>query len=198
MSRAGLVAFAVVTLTTCAASAERKTSPKSVKLFDVRTATHEGVLRFSTLSYRATDQARYEGGYEAAFLYAMTSRSGPFHLTGLSGPALRFLDEKSFSLSLPQNTAFAGIAAGPVELEGGFGVSLLSVDVVHGHWSAQLLSPRAAAGVGVRLGPLRVGAELYTEYLWRWFGPDYFVRGIGVSLRWRRSPPLPPFAAGQR
>ena len=106
MSRAGLVAFAVVTLTTCAASAERKTSPKSVKLFDVRTATHEGVLRFSTLSYRATDQARYEGGYEAAFLHAMTSRSGPFHLTGLSGPALRFLDEKSFSLSLPQNTAF--------------------------------------------------------------------------------------------
>jgi hypothetical protein len=108
---------------------------------------------------------------------------GPFYIAGASRTLLRIFDSKRFSWGIFHQDLAGGLRLGPLEPEVRIGASLLSIDVMNAEWSAQLFSPRVSAGVGLHLGKIKVDIKGHAEYLWRWFGPDYFVRGITLGVR---------------
>jgi hypothetical protein len=128
--------------------------------------------------------------------YQTPSFKGPFYLTSEQGTAFLILDDKSFLWSIFLNKLGGGVKFGPFELEGKVGIHALSVDIMHAHPSIQLVSPRAEASLGLHLGRFRVDISGHTEYLWRWFGPSYYVRGINIGLRLDRARPKTPFPGG--
>lgn len=155
------------------------------RLFDVRGAHSDSALAVSYLWARTTYRAPYHAGAEFRFGNRLTWYRGAAYITSSEGMALRFLDATSVSLSLLQNGGHAGLHAGPVDLGAGFAVSLLNFDYLKHDLSFGMASPRALAFAGVRLGSFRIGLEAHSEYYWRWFGRDYFFRGIGLSLEYR-------------
>jgi hypothetical protein len=121
-------------------------------------------------------------GWEVGAGQRVTTRIRPVLLSYSIEPALRILDSKSYAFSFLQRVDVA-VALGPLELQVGGGLSTLTIDAIHGDWSAELFSPRAEAGGALRLGSLRIGAHAYSEYLWRWFGnTSYLLRGIAFEL----------------
>ena len=106
----------------------------------------------------------------------------PGFLFGSQQLALRVLDSQSYSLSLSRHLVRGGLVTGPFEASAGFGFSTITVDVIHGAWSAGLLSPLATAGFGLRFGATRLCVSAYSEYLWRWTQDDFWVRGLSLSL----------------
>jgi hypothetical protein len=113
----------------------------------------------------------------------------PFLLSLSQRPTLRILDGQSFALSMVQTVSVA-LSLGPLEPDVGGGFSTITVDVIHGHWSAELLSPRASTGLWLHFGSFRLGAHAYGELLWRWFGNDsYLLRGIAFELGAEPHPP---------
>jgi hypothetical protein len=121
-------------------------------------------------------------GFELGVGARVTTVALPFLLSVSLEPYLRVLDSKSYAASMLQRVD-VGLKLGPVVPEVGGGLSTITVDVVHGHWSAQLLSPRAEAGLFLHLGTLRIGAHAYGEYLWRWWGnTSFLVRGFDFVL----------------
>lgn len=128
--------------------------------------------------------------------YQTPSFRGPFFLTSEQATALQILDGKSFLWSIFMNKLGGGVRFGPFELEGKVAIHALSVDIMHAQPSIQLLSPRVEAALGLHLGRFRVDISGHTEYLWRWFGPDYFIRGINIGLRLDRVRPKTPFPGG--
>jgi hypothetical protein len=130
-------------------------------------------------------------GSEIAVGARTVTRTGPFLFSLSVRPTLRILDAQSYVLSFVQTVA-VGLALGPLEPDVGGGLSTLTVDSIHGQWSAELLSPRAAAGAWIHMGRFRLGVHAYGEYLWRWFGNDsYLLRGISIELGVERQPPPP-------
>lgn len=126
------------------------------------------------------------------------ARTGHVFLAGISGLQLRIFDDKSFALSGWQNEARVGVRLGPIEPESRVGFSLLTVDVFHGQWSAEMLAPRAGLALALRLGRLRIAADLWSEYLWRWFGTSYWDRGLGISVRFEAKKQANPFMEDSR
>jgi hypothetical protein len=106
----------------------------------------------------------------------------PFYLVGRQRTLLRILDDKSFSWSIFQQDLGGGMMLGPFEPDVQVGLSVLTADIFHGEPSIQLFSPRVSAGIGLHAGRLRVELRGHAEYLWRWFGPDYLVRGITLGI----------------
>jgi hypothetical protein len=163
----------------------------SVKLFDQRTATFSLQLDVGPIWYRPTsdvDTADWSADYqrgtgEIAAGPVISTPAHPFYLAGVQKTLLRMLDSKSFAWSVLTHELATGAALGPIEPEVRLGFSLLTVDAMYGDWSFELLSPRVALGMGIHLGKIRVDMKGYTEYLWRWFGPDVLVRGITLGLR---------------
>lgn len=184
---------------TRAASAQ-DTTPRgigSVKLFDMLRATHESGISLSRFDYRPTSGTQWQRGWEFGGSIAITNRQEPFFITGYQATALRVLDSKSYSLSVLQSGALVGCRVGPVEPEAGIAVSTIMVDLLHDDFSVGMFSPKVSAGFGIRLGDVRIGAHAYSEYLWRWFGTDLYLRGVELSVRIRRQPPGHPlFQAG--
>jgi hypothetical protein len=122
-------------------------------------------------------------GFEGSVGTLTAVRPRPFVIAWGSGLTLRGLDSASFALSYVQWVSVA-LSLGPIEPDVRAGFSIATVDVFHGNWSAELLSPRVSGGTWLRLGKLRVGAHAFSEYLWRWLGNgDVFVRGALVSLQ---------------
>lgn len=128
--------------------------------------------------------------------YQTPSFKGPFFLTSEQATAFQILDDKSFLWSLFLNKLGGGLKLGPFEIEGKIALHTLSVDIMHAQPSIQILSPRVEAAVGLHIGRFRVDFSGHTEYLWRWFGPDYYVRGVNIGLRLDRVRPKTPYPGG--
>lgn len=163
-----------------------KESQRSVKLFDSRHVVQSFELDMGPIAYRRVGEDReafHSGTGEILAGVAITTSWKPFYLTGMQAMHLRAFDAKSFAWTLLGSHLAAGVRLGPIEPEARIGLGLVTVDVFHGEYSAELLTPRVAAGVGIHLGQIRLDIETHSEYLWRWFGPDYLIRGVSVGLR---------------
>jgi len=154
-------------------------------------ATHEQGLRVAPFSYRPTSGEAWERGWELGGTMSVTSVQRPFFLTSFQSTTLRVLDSRSYSLSLLQSGALVGLRIGPVEPEAGIALSTINLDIFHKDFSFGMFSPRAAAGVGLRFGEVRLSVHAYSEYLWRWLGTDYYTRGVALTVRVQRPPPTP-------
>jgi len=167
------------------------TSSRSVKLFDGKRSVNSYVLDIGPIWARKAEdntpgqnRQNFEHGTGEISLGSVTTTTvGAFYIAGAPRTLLRVLDSKKFSWAIFHQDLAGGIRLGPIEPEVRFGASLLSVDVFNAEWSAQLLSPRVSAGIGLHLGKIKVDIKGHAEYLWRWFGPDYFVRGITLGIR---------------
>lgn len=115
-------------------------------------------------------------------------------LMGQQKTLLRVIDDKSFSWSLFHQEVGGGVRLGPFEPEVRLGLSIFTADIFHAEPSLQLFSPRVSAGVGVVLGTFRLDIHGHSEYLWRWFGPDYLVRGVTIGFRFDMPKPKSPLS----
>jgi hypothetical protein len=141
-------------------------------------------LHYAPVWYRGRGSANpnWPMGFEVGFGARATTRVLPFLLSWSTQPVFRALDSKSFAFSFLQQV-FAGVALGPLEPEVGGGLSMVTVDVFHANFSAEMFSPRVEAGLWFHFRALRVGAHAYSEYLWRWLGDrDYLLRGVAIEL----------------
>ena len=124
----------------------------------------------------------WEGGFGAGTLV----RVRPFVLQATTGLTLRAYDSASYAVSFLQELS-AGLALGPLEPGLRAGLSMVTVDAFHGNWSAELFSPRIAAGTWLRLGRIGLGVHAFGEYLWRWFGNGSVIdHGVVFTLALER------------
>jgi hypothetical protein len=194
-------------------SPETNEAPKlgrnSVKLFDQRRSLVSLELTVGPIwSRRVQDDTpitlrrNFERGAplasEIAFgtVYTTPSERGPFYLTGHLKTLFRVIDDKSFAWSVFHQELGGGIMIGPFEPEVRIRLSVLTADVMHAQPSVQLFSPGVSAGVGIHVGKFRLDIKAHSEYLWRWFGPDYLIRGITIGLRLDQNRPKTPFPGG--
>jgi hypothetical protein len=161
-------------------------SSRSVKLFDQKRTlqgfdTQLGPLWYREAGRTTKDFERATG--EILMGVSITTKWAPFFLTGYQQLHFRAFDSKSFAFSPLTTQMGAGLTLGPIEPEVRVGAALLTVDAFHGQYSVEALSPRVTAGVGLHIGKIRLDIATHSEYLWRWFGKDYFIRGVSLGLR---------------
>lgn len=177
-------------------------SPRGVKLFDQRRSRAFYELDLGPIWLRKTTERNpgeerlnaERGTGEISFGTAFVNEGNkPFFLTGVQRTLLRVVDSKTFSWSVFVQDLGGGLRIGPLQPELRIGASILTIDVFHGDWSAQLFSPRVTAGLGLELGKLRLDIKAHSEYLWRWFGPDYLAHGVTLGLRLEIPKPKSPF-----
>ncbi|HEY8075599.1 MAG TPA: hypothetical protein VIF62_15850 [Labilithrix sp.] len=150
-------------------------SPGSVKLFDSKRSVSGFELDAGPIWYRQAKPTRDDFTQakvgEILFGTSITTRWKPFFLSGMQQTHFRWFDSKSFAWTLLSSYLGVGAYLGPLEPEVRVGVGLVTVDVFHGEWSGEMLTPRVSAGVGIKAGKIRVDIQAHSEYLWRWFGP---------------------------
>lgn len=172
-------------------------SPRSVKLFDQKRVTQSFELDIGPVWYRearrgsVADYARGTG--ELLVGVAISTTWKPFYLTGLQQTNIRAFEADSVAWSILTHQFAAGVHLGPLEPEVRVGFSLLTLDVFKGNYSIEALTPRVGVGVGMHVGKIRLDIQAHSEYLWRWFGPDYEIRGVSVGLRLDVPRPKPVF-----
>lgn len=174
---------------------------QSVRLFDGRRTGFQWELGLGPIWVRKVEdenpaEARANSGYrlgEISFGTATVTPKKPFFIMGVQKTLVRFMGAKSFSWSVFQQDLGGGIRLGPFEPEVRIGLSLLSIDYIQSQFSAQLMSPRTSVGLGLNLGKFRLDIKAHTEYLWRWFGPDYLSQGITLGFRLDIPRPKSPF-----
>lgn len=208
---AGLLVALSALLAASPARAEPSTDPapvesrRSIKLFDTRHTLHSWVLDVGPIWHRQvqdeTPQQQRTGFERGAPLAGeigvgslLKTPYGRLFLLGGQRMLLRVLNDKSFSWSILHQDLGGGLLLGPFEPEVRVGVSLLTVDIFRAEPSIQLLTPRVGAGFGIHVGRMRVDVKAHAEYLWRWFGPDYLIRGITIGLQLdmpRKTSPFP-------
>jgi hypothetical protein len=175
--------------------APTKLAEGSVKLFDSRTAMGAFELEIGPVwARKKNSDDPFQRGTGELTLGTRTSTpaSRHFYMSGLLQTGLRVFNASSAAWSITVHSIAGGLTVGPLEGEVRFGFSTLTVDVFKGQWSAELLSPRAAASIGLHFGPVHVAFDAHSEYLWRWFGPNYLVRGLGIGLRFDTGHPPDP------
>jgi hypothetical protein len=179
-----------------------KESVRGVKLFDQRSSRAFYELDFGPIWLRKVTEREpgeerknaERGTGEISFGTAYVNETSKrVFLTGVQRTLLRIGDSKVFSWSVFVQDLGGGIRLGPLEPEARISLSVLTVDVFRGEWSAQLLSPRVMAGLGLALGKFRLDIKAHSEYLWRWFGPDYLAHGVTLGLRLEIPKPKSPF-----
>ena len=183
-----------------------KLSRRSVKLFDEWRSVVSREVSFGPIWVRRvqdetpiTQRRNFEhaaplaGEIAAGTVYTTPSERGPFYLTGHLKTLFRVIDSKSFSWSIFQQELGGGLKLGPFEPEVRVRLGLLTADVIHAQPSVQLFTPGVAVGAGIHVGKIRLDIKAHSEYLWRWFGPDYLVRGITIGLRLDLNRPKSPF-----
>jgi hypothetical protein len=172
-------------------------APGSVALFDTRLAPRTLRVRAGPFSYRSAHDTRFSnGGFELRAGIGVGTNSRPFFMTGMHEMALRIFDPKSFAWTAYASGFASGVKLGPLEPEVQLGLGILTVDAFHGNYSAEILTPRVSCGGGLHLGRLRLDIQVHSEYLLRWFGPSYFVRGVTFGLQLDLPQPKgPDFAA---
>ena len=166
-------------------AAEERYAQPSAALFRLSSAQRYFSLGGSYIWNRSTASTRYSGGFELQLSDGLTWQKRTFFIQSLYAASFRVLDD-GYALSLFQSGGLAGLKWHFLELKGGVTLGLVNVDVIAEKWNASPLWPRASSVLGVDLGAVRVEAQLYTEYWWRWFGEDQFVRGVGLSISLQR------------
>lgn len=165
---------------------EIKTRDKTSRLFDLSDSVSGVQVDVGPVWYRPAAASRTQGFErgtgELAVGFTTTAPWKPFYLAGHHKLAFRAFDSKSYHTSLTSEMA-TGVFWGPLEVESRIGLNLVNLGAFHGEWSAELLSPRVAVAAAVHLWRFRVDIQAHSEYLWRWFGTDYLVRGITLGLR---------------
>ena len=122
-------------------------------------------------------------GVELTFGQSLVAEAGPLYLGVSQEHVLRVLDSKSVAFSFTLYTLTTGARLGPLEPFASVGVASLTLDVFHGDYSAELFAPRIAAGVAAYVTrAVRIVFAAHSEYLWRWFGPDYRLRGVAIGI----------------
>ena len=183
-----------------------KLSHRSVKLFDTRQSTVSLQLDVGPIWARRvqddtpiTLRRNFERGAplagEVGFgtVFTTPSFKGPFFLVGHLKTLLRVIDDKSFSWGIFHQELGGGLKLGPFEPEVRLRLTVLSADIIHAEPSVQLLSPGVSAGFGIHVGKIRLDIKAHSEYLWRWFGPDYLIRGVTIGFRFDQTRPKTPF-----
>jgi hypothetical protein len=176
-----------------------KLAPGSVKIFDTRLTRYATALSGGPIWYRSVHDdfsGLRSGVFEARLGQTQQTPRFPFFLAAYRWIDFRMFDDKSFALSFIHEIG-AGVALGPIEPEVRTGFHLLDLDVFHGGYSASLLSPRVSAGGAINLGKFRLDISAYSEYLWRWFGPSYYVRGVMIGAALDTTPPSQVFGPDQ-
>jgi hypothetical protein len=140
---------------------------------------HAGPIFWRKRGDRGDDPTQgFEGGVGSSTLV----RVRPFVLFSTTELTLRAFDPSSYALSYMQSLS-AGLVLGPFEPDLRATLSMATVDVLRGNWSAELFSPRIAAGAWLRIGRLGIGAHVFGEYLWRWLGNgDVLSHGVVFTL----------------
>ena len=183
-----------------------KLSHRSVKLFDQHRSITSWQIDVGPIWARRvqdetpiTQRRNFQRGAPLAgelalgTAYTTPSFRGPFYLTGHLKTLLRVIDDKSFSWSIFHQELGGGLTLGPFEPEIRLRLSVLTADIIHAEPSVQLLTPGVSAGVGIRMGKIRLDIKAHSEYLWRWFGPDYLIRGVTIGFRLDQTRPKTPF-----
>jgi hypothetical protein len=168
-----------------------KSAPGSVKIFDTRQSRYASTLSGGPIWYRSVHDdfsGVRPGVFEARFGQSQQTPRFPFFLAAYRWFDFRMFDDKSFAVSVIHEIG-AGLALGPIEPEVRTGFHLIDLDVFHGGYNASLLSPRVGAGGAINIGKFRLDISAYSEYLWRWFGPSYFVRGVMIGASLDTTPP---------
>lgn len=172
------------------------TNDKTSRLFDIATSRSSLQLDIGPVWYRkqaATGPKGFERGTgELAVGTVTTALWKPFYLAGHQKLVFRAFDSKSYHFSFSSDFA-TGAYLGPIEIESRVGLNFVNLGAFHGEWSAELLSPRVSVAAAVHLWRFRVDIQAHSEYLWRWFGNDYLVRGVTLGLRLdlpRSDPPV--------
>ncbi len=158
--------------------------------FDVRRAFTGSSLAVGFFQARNTSTDYAQRGWELRLGREIELRHQHLFLLGNSVSSFRAFDSKSFSFVLLAPDVTGGVYVGPIELGAGVSLSLASFDDFDTKWSAQSLSPRAHADVGLRFGGLRFAAQVFGEEYWRWFGDDRRMRGFAFSVSFDRAPSL--------
>jgi hypothetical protein len=161
----------------------RYMAPGSVAIFDYDHTFSGTELEGAPMWWRKGGTNDTGAGWELSFGAATESRVGQLFVAGLVRTQFRWFDSKSVALTPLQNMAMVGIKLGPFEPESRVGFSLLTFDVFHGAYSFEMFSPRIEAGLGIRIGRFRVAAHGYSEMIWRWWGSNYWDKGIAFSIR---------------
>lgn len=173
-----------------------KTRDKTARLFDLSTSVSSLQVDLGPIWYRPATSVGpkgFERGTgELAIGTVTTSKWKPFYLAGHHKVVLRAFDSKSYAGSFSSDFA-TGAYLGPIEIESRIGLNILNLSAFHGEWSADMISPRVSVGAAVHLWRFRVDIQAHSEYLWRWFGNDYLVRGVTLGIRLdlpRSDPPV--------
>lgn len=58
-------------------------------------------------------------------------------------------------------------------------------------FSVGMMWPAATARSILALGPITILLETRSEYWWRWFGPDRYVRSVGIAIGLEQRATLP-------
>jgi hypothetical protein len=161
-------------------------------LFGFKDSLHFSGIGAARLDARPSRAQNYEPGFEFRFADELSWSSDPAQIEGSFGSSLRILPH-GYAISFAQISSAGGLRWGPAELRAGFGLSLLNVDTVLGGWDLSMFWPRSFAGVRFVWASVRVDILAHVEYLWRWFGPDEYVRGIGLMVSLRQGPLGPMF-----
>ncbi len=161
-----------------------KLGKRSVRLFDRDRSAYGMQVSGAVLNARRSGDREGKPGFEVALGSTVMTKEGFAIIGGVADTfVFRGFDSQSYGVTMLRHRIAASLKFGPFEPEASFGASLFNVDAFHGNWNFSMLSPRAGVGLGVQLGPARLYADAYTEYLWRWFGDDYYVYGISFGLR---------------
>lgn len=162
----------------------------SIALFNTDRAHYGAEAEFGMLSVGQAGSNRprdlERGSWELALRQTIYVAHGPFFLSGTVGTLLRDIqtvDVRGMVWSTTYHSISTGLRLGLIEPEATVGFSLITLDTLRGRVGFEMLSPRVGAGVGLQLGRLRGSIGAFSEYLWRWSGPDLAVRGAAIALR---------------
>jgi hypothetical protein len=141
------------------------------------------VYEMGGLIYRNEHQNTWSlGVFEVLLGQELRTHRYPFYLFSTQASSIRMYDDKSYGLAFFQDVG-GGVALGPIEPEVHVGAHIIEFDVFHTNWDFSLFSPRVSAEVGARFGRMRIEAAVYSQYLWRWYGDSYYIRGASIGLQ---------------
>jgi hypothetical protein len=182
------LATPVVATAPAPAPVDMNVSNVDMRVWEPQNQHHPLELHGGPLYWRrvGSSSAQTQQGWEGGFGSGTLVRVRPFVLMATTSLLLRGFDSASYAVSFVQDLS-AGLSIGPLEPDIRAGLSMLTVDAFHGNWSAELFSPRIAAGGWLRFGRLGLGAHVFGEYLWRWLGDGNVLdRGLVFSLSLER------------
>lgn len=128
----------------------------------------------------------WQDGLSLAWGPTASDDEGAWRFTTLTQFEASMFDTRSYAVAIVTNAFEAAWRLGFLEPESRVGFALATVDVFDGAWSAELFSPRAEIGLGIRVGRIRVSLGVQGDYFWRWWGPSVLERGITLDLRYEK------------